>query len=261
MTINNPESRPGTDADYAAIEAAVMETARGRWFLAEYAKRNRSADTRQVLGALERLETALMERDGERTFTAPLPAAAPDHGALGDILEQTRGRIAEIAASSDAPGRMRNEVGLAIAISCAEEALTRIRAGVEGAEAMARMVREADQPEEFCAAVDGHAQDVATAEVVQETALRILAVLVDALHRVESELTLPGIAAPTETGADASAEPRDTAPERRDATPDELRDTDPHEPRERSPAGAAFGPPSDAAMDALSIEDRQALFS
>ena len=34
------------EADYDAICTAVMATARGRWFLHEYAKRNRNADTR-----------------------------------------------------------------------------------------------------------------------------------------------------------------------------------------------------------------------
>lgn len=41
--------------DYEAIQAAVMETARGRWFLAEYARRNRNADTERVLEAIERV--------------------------------------------------------------------------------------------------------------------------------------------------------------------------------------------------------------
>lgn len=45
-----------SDEDYGAIEAAVMETARGRWFLAEYARRNRNADTDAVLAAIRRLE-------------------------------------------------------------------------------------------------------------------------------------------------------------------------------------------------------------
>ena len=39
---------PSGEADYEAIREAFMETARGRWFLAEYAKRNRHADTRMV---------------------------------------------------------------------------------------------------------------------------------------------------------------------------------------------------------------------
>lgn len=46
---------PG-EADYDAIREAFMETARGRWFLAEYAKRNRTADTSLVLEAVTRLE-------------------------------------------------------------------------------------------------------------------------------------------------------------------------------------------------------------
>ena len=37
---------------YEALESAVMESARGRWFLAEYAKRNRAADTTMLLEAL-----------------------------------------------------------------------------------------------------------------------------------------------------------------------------------------------------------------
>ena len=47
------------EADYGAIEQAVMETARGRWFLAEYARRNRHADTTAVLDAIGRLESVV----------------------------------------------------------------------------------------------------------------------------------------------------------------------------------------------------------
>ncbi len=44
------------DLDFDTIEAAVMETARGRWFLKEYARRNRNADTQLVLEAVDRLK-------------------------------------------------------------------------------------------------------------------------------------------------------------------------------------------------------------
>ena len=49
---------PG-EADYDAIREAFMETARGRWFLNEYAKRNRHTDTGMVLEAVTRLEASL----------------------------------------------------------------------------------------------------------------------------------------------------------------------------------------------------------
>jgi hypothetical protein len=45
--------------DFDAIEAAVMETSRGRWFLTEYARRNRHADTEKLLEAIGRLETTV----------------------------------------------------------------------------------------------------------------------------------------------------------------------------------------------------------
>ncbi|MFY9955454.1 hypothetical protein [Bradyrhizobium sp.] len=48
-----------SEADYAAIREAFMETSRGRWFLGEYAKRNRNADTSMVLDAVARIEDAL----------------------------------------------------------------------------------------------------------------------------------------------------------------------------------------------------------
>jgi len=67
-----------TEADYEAICSAFMETARGRWFLGEYGKRNRNADTRMVLDAVERIEATLAS---QKASTSPslvelLPAIA-----------------------------------------------------------------------------------------------------------------------------------------------------------------------------------------
>src|SRR6201982_98937 len=56
---------PGEE-DYAAISEAFMETSRGRWFLGEYAKRNRNADTRAVLDAVTRVEQNLAAQKDER---------------------------------------------------------------------------------------------------------------------------------------------------------------------------------------------------
>jgi hypothetical protein len=63
---------PGEE-DYAAIAEAFMETSRGRWFLTEYAKRNRNADTRMVLDAVARIEQSLAtQREEEREREATL---------------------------------------------------------------------------------------------------------------------------------------------------------------------------------------------
>ena len=66
---------PATDADdYDVIYATVMESARGRWFLHEYAQRARHADTTQVLAAIARIEGLIRERSSEayQSFRAEL---------------------------------------------------------------------------------------------------------------------------------------------------------------------------------------------
>ncbi len=63
MTI--PSSSPALQqADYEAIETALMATARGRAFLAEYARRARGSDNARLLAAIERLEARLNAQAG-----------------------------------------------------------------------------------------------------------------------------------------------------------------------------------------------------
>src|SRR5262249_55420704 len=66
-----------SEEDYDAIHEAVLETARGRWFLAEFARRNRHADTRIVLAALDRLETAISPQVQQSAEPPALTTAAP----------------------------------------------------------------------------------------------------------------------------------------------------------------------------------------
>jgi len=57
---------PDTDrADFETIEAAVMETERGRWFLAEFARRVRAREAGHLLRALDRLEGLLLRTRAE----------------------------------------------------------------------------------------------------------------------------------------------------------------------------------------------------
>src|ERR1700721_1921511 len=62
-----------SEADYDAIQEAFMETSRGRWFLGEYAKRNRNSDTRMVLDAVAKIEKAL----ASQKQPDPQPEQAP----------------------------------------------------------------------------------------------------------------------------------------------------------------------------------------
>ena len=49
-----PPPPPIDERDFDAIEAAVRETERGRWFLTEFARRNRLGETRLLLEAIQK---------------------------------------------------------------------------------------------------------------------------------------------------------------------------------------------------------------
>lgn len=50
-----------TEAEYRAIEATLLETARGRWFLAEHGRRARRLDSALLEDAIRRLQATLRE--------------------------------------------------------------------------------------------------------------------------------------------------------------------------------------------------------
>jgi hypothetical protein len=75
-----------SEQDYDAIREAFMETSRGRWFLGEYAKRNRNADTRMVLDAVARIEETL----AAQKTPAPDPALAEALIGIRAALDEAR---------------------------------------------------------------------------------------------------------------------------------------------------------------------------
>jgi hypothetical protein len=82
-----------SEADYDAIREAFMETSRGRWFLGEYAKRNRNADTSMVLDAVARIEESLAAQR--------LQQPAPDHE-LEEALAAIRSAVDQAGATVSA---------------------------------------------------------------------------------------------------------------------------------------------------------------
>ena len=80
------------EADYDAIKEAFMETSRGRWFLGEYAKRNRNADTTMVLDAVARIE--------ETIAASRKPARDPQFDEALTSLRTALGEAREMAAAA-----------------------------------------------------------------------------------------------------------------------------------------------------------------
>jgi len=75
-----------SEADYDAIREAFMETSRGRWFLGEYAKRNRNADTHMVLDAVARIEENLASQKN----AAPESALTEALAVIRDAVDEAR---------------------------------------------------------------------------------------------------------------------------------------------------------------------------
>ncbi len=92
MKIAPPEGL--SDEDYEAIEAAVMETVRGRWFLSEFARRSRVDEMRQMLDAMARLEQVVTD---QRALPAD-PSIRLLVQRLKDMAQQLDGLVAEMRA-------------------------------------------------------------------------------------------------------------------------------------------------------------------
>jgi len=85
-----------SEEDYDAISEAFMETSRGRWFLGEYAKRNRNADTRMVLDAVARIEENIAAQRQPAADSGLAEALA----AIASALDEAR---AAATAAIDSP--------------------------------------------------------------------------------------------------------------------------------------------------------------
>ena len=85
-----------SEADYDAIRDAFMETSRGRWFLSEYAKRNRNADTGMVLDAVARIEEALAAQGPPAQDTRLAEALAAMRSAVDQAAEAASAAFASL---------------------------------------------------------------------------------------------------------------------------------------------------------------------
>lgn len=74
--------------NFEAIETAVLESRRGRWFLAEYARRQHSAETATLLAAIARLEHAVAHPQTEHGVARRLEAACREIAGRSDALRK-----------------------------------------------------------------------------------------------------------------------------------------------------------------------------
>lgn len=144
---NSQTLSPLRESDYEAIEAAVMETEKGRWFLFEYARRHRSADTDVVIEAIGRLELML-----KRERRPDADRIRLDIGEMKDAIERTKLEIAQIKSDGRSPlsrfDRASNE--LDAIVEQTEGATSEILGSAEKIQELAWTMREAGVDNDLC---------------------------------------------------------------------------------------------------------------
>jgi hypothetical protein len=166
-------SAPPDEADYEAILDAVMETGRGRWFLHEFARRNRHSETRGVLNAIQRIESALR---AQGTLIEE-----PAHDAAADPIRAALARAAGMLRADGEPAEAFDR-----ALAELESAQARIRAAATRVQDAAYMLREDGGPTRICNDLDRHSAELSAGSAQLNDAagdMRILAALLKDIAR------------------------------------------------------------------------------
>src|ERR1700704_2512818 len=160
-----------SEEDYDAISEAFMETSRGRWFLGEYAKRNRNADTRMVLDAVARIEESMAAQRQ--------PAAEADSG-LAEALAAIRRAVDEGRAAAFA----------AVDNLALEESLAPIRKGIRVIKEIAWRWREIGADGRICDLLDSQTSSIegACGQIASGDPLEALSAAFDVIEKQLAEL-------------------------------------------------------------------------
>lgn len=155
-----------SEADYDAIKEAFMETSRGRWFLGEYAKRNRNADTSMVLDAVARIEATLAAQT--KPVRDPL---------LDEALASFRAALMEAQAAATA----------ALDDLALEQSLAPVRKGARVIREIAWRLREIGADSRICDLIDSQVAAIEGASANVDLA-GLAAALNGAFNRIEGKI-------------------------------------------------------------------------
>lgn len=206
-----------SERDFEAIEAAVMETQRGRWFLDEFKRRNRHADTLVILTMLERLERSVKREKATPDFDR----IRFDLAEMADAIERTKQEIAEIKTQTDDGNRFvqaSNE--LDAIVTQTETATGDILGAAEKIQELAWTLREEGASSEVCDQLDEHATNIYMAcsfqDLTGQRTRKVVQVLKYLENRVHAMIDIWGLeevdAAPRATPT-AGANPHDSRPD------------------------------------------------
>ena len=155
-----------SEGDYDAIQEAFMETSRGRWFLGEYAKRNRNADTKMVLDAVARIEGTLTAQKKPERDPLLDQALASFRAALMEARQTTASALTDLAL---------------------EQNLAPVRKGARVIQEIAWRLREIGADGRICDLIDGQVGAIEAA-VARLAPADLVSALSGAFDRIEQKI-------------------------------------------------------------------------
>jgi hypothetical protein len=162
-----------------------METDRGRWFLNEYAKRNRHADTQVLLTALSRIEKSVTQH----REPTEIDRFRLDVMEMSKAIARTHAEIAAIKPDDSTGGRLFLASGELDSIVLATESATSdILAAAERVQEAAWTLREAEADEALCGMLDERATEIYTACSFQDLTSQRIRKVIDALGFLEKRV-------------------------------------------------------------------------
>lgn len=184
MSISKAPS-PLREADYEAIESALLQSMRGRWFLAEYTRQNRSGDTRMLLDAITKLETSVKQPRED----APRNNVRRDLLEMAEAISKTRSEISAMRSADvdDCKFNSATEELDAI-VEATEKATSDILTAAEDIQETAWLLRENGGCEQSCDKLDAHATDIYTACSFQDLTGQRISKVVHTLRFLENRV-------------------------------------------------------------------------
>lgn len=176
---------PLSRSDFKTIEAAVMETDRGRWFLSEYARNNRHSDTAQVLDAIEKLQLNLSRQRDE----ARLDRMRKGLIEMARAIAITHIEVERIRPEGLASNRLFEASGeLDAIVHTTEQATSAILAATEQVQEHAWTMRERGEDVGICDALDACTTEIYGACGFQDVTAQRTRKVIDTLMFVENRI-------------------------------------------------------------------------
>lgn len=184
MTTSKPPSTIPT-GEYEAIEEALLESARGRWFLDEFSRRNRSQDTQVLLDAIERLGTTI----ATPTTGANSELIRRDLIEMSEAISRTRQEIAAIKPPDETDSQIFTATEeLDAIVEATEKATSDILEAAEEIQEAGWLLRETGEHGDICDKLDQRATDIYMACSFQDITGQRTDKVVQALRFLEARI-------------------------------------------------------------------------